>query len=72
MRALATWREEHICPSCGWPKEICQAPATEFAVEVPLPTRCHVTTAMRRAQADYAKKSGANPEGLLWSARLRE
>lgn len=72
MRARAAWVDEHLCPSCGWPKEICQAPETEFAVEVPAPTRCHVTTAMRRAQKDYASKTGANPEGLLWAATLRD
>lgn len=72
MRALATWRDEHICPSCGWPKAVCQAPETEFALEVPPPTRCHVTTAMRRAQKDYAKQDGANPEGLTWRAKFRD
>ena len=71
MRSLAKWRDEHICPSCGWPKEICQSPEAEFGLEVPPPTRCHVTTALRRAQKAYNEDPTANPDGLLWAARLR-
>ena len=71
MRALEHYRTEMICPSCGWPKEICQDPMTEFKVEVPPPTRCHVTTALRNAQKAASEKSNAGAEGLLWAARLR-
>lgn len=72
MLALQEWRREHICPMCGWPKEICQDPAAEFNIEVPAPTRCHVTTAMRRTQEDYRAQPGARPDGLLWSAAIRQ
>ncbi len=71
MRALAAWRDEHICPSCGWPKAICQDPMAEWYVEVPDPTRCHVTTALRRAQNAYSDRKGSNPDGLLWGARIK-
>ncbi len=71
MLALQAWRDEHICPLCGWPKAVCQDPAREFDTEVPAPTRCHITTALRRAQKAYGEQQGANPEGLLWAAQLK-
>lgn len=72
MRALEQYRREQVCPSCGWPKAVCQAPETEFRLEVLAPTRCHVSTAISAAQRDYAKGEHARPEGLLWAARLRD
>lgn len=70
MLALQHWRES-ICPSCGWPKAICQDPTTEFRLNVPLPTRCHVTTAVDRAQESYSSLPGARLGGLLWRAEIR-
>lgn len=66
MLALETWKSERLCPLCGQPREVCQAPETEFALEVPLPTRCHVTTAVRRAQEARAKHPGEHDDALLW------
>ncbi|GAB3166599.1 hypothetical protein GCM10027059_25790 [Myceligenerans halotolerans] len=71
MLSLAAWRTEHVCPLCGMPREICQAPETEFNLEVPLPTRCHVTTAIKRAQAARAKAPGEHDDALLWGAGLK-
>ncbi|GIG27191.1 hypothetical protein Cde04nite_34350 [Cellulomonas denverensis] len=71
MLALAEWRDKHICPLCGWPREVCQDPALSLGgVEVPPPTRCHITTEMRRQQKAFSDLPGANMEGLLWSARV--
>lgn len=71
MLALEHWRTEQVCSLCGWPKAICQDPATEFAVEVPVPTRCHVTTALRRAQKARAEDKTSESDGLVWAAQMR-
>jgi hypothetical protein len=44
---------------------------TEFSVEV-IRSRCHVRTALARAQAEYGKTVGATPEGVLWLTRIKE
>lgn len=73
MVALAAYRRDEICPLCGWPRKICQAPETEWALDVPLPTRCHVTTAINRAQEGRAAGGGGKHDGaLLWGARIKE
>jgi hypothetical protein len=72
MVALATYRRTEICPLCGWPREVCQAAETEWALDVPLPTRCHVTTAIHRAQeARSSMGGGAHDEALLWGAQVK-
>lgn len=71
MRARTEWREEHICPMCGYPREVCQDPATEWALDDPDPIRCHVTTRLFAARAAYAKNPTANPDGLLWVSRFK-
>lgn len=73
MRALAYWREQMICPLCGWPKEICQDTSPEVVNRTSAlpPERCNVTTVLRAAQKHYADQPGANPEGLLWRAEVR-
>lgn len=73
MLALNEWREKHLCPLCGWPKEICQDPTNEgqFVAEG---YRCHVTTAIRRAQ-DALRNPGVGADAMphqdavTWSAR---
>lgn len=72
MLALDTWKTDRVCPLCGLAREVCQAPETEFALDVGLPTRCHVTTAIRRAQAARAKHPGEHDDALLWSAQVRD
>lgn len=42
---------------------------TEFKVFVPAPTRCHIRTALARAQKAW---EGPDQDGLLWGARIRE
>lgn len=73
MTALAKWRHDEVCPLCGWPREICQAPETEWSLEVPLPTRCHVTTAIRRAQDGRTSAGGSkHDDALLYGARFKD
>lgn len=70
MLALQQWRDEELCPLCGRPKDVCQDPSAEFAFEVPPPTRCHITTALRQAQDTYMKGPHADhPDALLWNVK---
>lgn len=72
MLALAEWEATEVCPMCGWPKDVCQARESENALEVPPPTRCHVVTAIRRAQE--ARQSGPaakHDDALIWGAQLK-
>lgn len=69
MLALAEWEASEVCPMCGWPKAICQARETENLLQVPPPTRCHVTTAIKRAQEGRAAGGGGkHDDALIWSA----
>lgn len=75
MLALDAWRDKSICPLCGMDKSICQSAEAEFRVSVPPPTRCHVTTAIRREQAARQAQygsGGAHEDALLWSATVRD
>jgi hypothetical protein len=68
MAALGEY-EKTLCGHCGLPREICEAPTAEWNVRVPAPTRCHVTTAIMRAQealGDGVKQPGA----LKWGFTL--
>lgn len=72
MLALDAREQEETCPLCGWPREVCQARETENLLEVPLPTRCHVTTAIKRAQeARGAAGGGKHDDALIWGAKLK-
>lgn len=72
MIALETYRRDELCPLCGRPKQICQDPEAEFAFSVPPPTRCHVTTTLRRAQKTYMDGPHADhPDALLWGVALK-
>jgi len=69
MLALEQYRREVLCPcGCGYPAEISQDPATEFAIRVPPPTRCHIRTALAQEQKDSEDRP--TPEGLLWGVEL--
>lgn len=73
MVAAEAYRRQEICHLCGWPKAICQSRDAENGLTVPPPTRCHVTTAIKRAQE--ARQSGPaakHDDALLWGARLKE
>lgn len=73
MLALDTWEQDELCPLCGWPKEICHARETETMLEVPAPTRCHVTTAIKRAQDGRTQQGGGKyDDALIWGARLKD
>lgn len=72
MLAYEAWERDEVCPLCGWPKDVCQARETETLLEVPLPTRCHVTTAIKRAQDGRSSQGGTkHDDALLWGARLK-
>ncbi len=67
MLALAEY-EDGLCPRCGMPREICQAPESEGRVTVPPPSRCHVTTAILGAQKGYAENE--HPTALSFEATV--
>ena len=72
MTALAAYQRDEICPLCGWPKDVCQAPESEWLIDATLPTRCHTTTAIKRAQeARAAGGGGKYDDALLWGAELK-
>ena len=72
MLGLAEYRATEQCPTCGGPKWVCQAPEAETGWEAALPTRCHITTTVRRAQKAYADSNpAAFPEALSWGARRK-
>ena len=73
MLALAQWRDEDLCPLCGWPKVICQDPMTEFKAHTLPPVRCQITTTINRAQAEWGEKAnGGYPEAMLWGAQVKD
>lgn len=67
MLALERWRTERLCPLCGYPKDVCQAPEFTYRYDVDAPVRCRVTTAIRQAQrgGDYA-----DPDALIFQASV--
>lgn len=67
MLALAQYRATEQCPRCGGPKWICQSAEAESAYEAGDPVRCHVTTAVLRAQKDYTDSPHApHEQALIW------
>ncbi|MBM0277807.1 hypothetical protein [Micromonospora tarensis] len=68
MAALAAHRSGR-CPSCGGDAAVCCAPDGDGAFVVPPPTRCHVTTALAVAQAQY--QDSPQPQALLWHVERR-
>lgn len=72
MDALRWWRDEYLCPcGCGFPVEVAQDPMTEFRVQVPNPTRCHVRTALIRAREGDRESKRQQPDALLYAAQVR-
>lgn len=74
MLGLEEYRSQVLCPcGCGYPAEVSQDPMAEFRSTVGPPVRCHVRTALERAQTQYRE---SNPKalmgGLLWSAEVRD
>lgn len=70
MLALEDYRRNVLCPcGCGYPAEVSQDPMTEFRAYAG-PVRCHVRTALVRAQKD--QQGVPHPEGRLWVAKLRD
>lgn len=63
MVELERWRRENVCPLCGSPVEICQAPEGAFVFGTEPPVRCRVTTALRDAQK--AAKELPHPDALI-------
>jgi hypothetical protein len=72
MLGLRRYRQTEVCPRCGGPKIVCQSPDAENAFESPPPTRCHVSTAIMRAQdAFMASNHSPQEQALVWGARTR-
>lgn len=69
MVALAAYEDDELCPVCGGPKSVCQAPENEGRFETGPPVRCHVTTAISQAQEAY--KDARAPRALMWGARFK-
>lgn len=73
MIALERYRHEHLCPLCGGPKEVCQAPYGKYTYAAGAPIRCNVMTAIRQAQRAGGDHKDADaliypPEIKPWGA----
>lgn len=66
--ALAEYRS-YRCPSCGGDIRECADPEADDRYTVPVPGRCHATTALLIAQKKYAEQPQS--EALLWRAERR-
>ena len=69
MLALAEFEDEELCPVCGGPRSVCQAPENEGRFSVPPPTRCFVATAIADAREPYQKAK--QPQALMFGAYLK-
>lgn len=69
MISLERYRREHICPLCGGPKEVCQAPYGTFVYSAGVPIRCHVTTAIRQAQRAGGSREDA--DALIYPPEIK-
>lgn len=72
MLGLKRYRETERCPRCGGPKWICQDRAAESEWTSGPPARCHITTAVRRAQKSYRDgPHTAHEDALVWNVTRR-
>lgn len=70
MLALQYYRAG-LCPKCGSPIEECHAPENEGRYKVPLPERCHKTTALHAASEPYrTNKDVKAADALLYRVEL--
>lgn len=69
MLALERWRRENLCPLCGYPTEVCQAPYGTLVIDVDAPVRCNITTAIRGKQSEH--KGTAHADALIYRPRVR-
>jgi hypothetical protein len=60
-----------LCSVCGGPAYLCQDPEREFDWTIDEPTRCHRTTAIRKAQAALDEETNPHQDALAWRAGLR-
>lgn len=65
MVELERWRRQNLCPLCGFPKEVCQAPYGTYVYGTGEPVRCNVTTALRAAQKEH--QGSPHPDALIHS-----
>lgn len=75
MLALQYYRDG-LCPLCGMPASICQAPENELRVKASDPVRCHFTTQIGvRRDAQVGGKNGKakpnQPQALMYTAELK-
>lgn len=69
MTALERFRREDLCPLCGGPKSICQAPYGEYLYGTDPPIRCNVMTAIRQAQS--TRREDKHADALIFPPRVR-
>lgn len=66
--ALAKYRAETLCPSCGMDRAVCRAYENDGKITIES-ERCHVTTALSRKQsADTKNEQVEHAGGLVYTA----
>lgn len=68
MLSLEQYKNEKLCPLCGMPKEVCQAPYGTYVYSAGDPIRCNVTTAIRQRQKDDGET--AHSDALIYPPRI--
>lgn len=69
MLGLQRYRDRERCPRCGGPAWICQASEAEHEWRAAVPVRCHITTAIQRAQKAYRDlPHQPHEDALVWTA----
>lgn len=68
LLALKDWRTDTLCPLCGQPKEVCQAPYGEYVYGTTPPVICRITEALDTARKEWSKHP--TPGALLHFPRV--
>jgi hypothetical protein len=69
MIALAQFHDQ-LCPKCGFPTRICHDPSIEWRTSAE-PERCHIATAVARAQEQAQKENRPYTQALNWKLKIR-
>lgn len=67
MLALGFWEDTEVCPRCGGPKDLCQAPDARFVADPPI--RCHRTDAVEREHAAWQADERDHMRALIPNIR---
>lgn len=72
MQALQHYRDEVLCPLCGWPKSVCRSYEADGNIDVSY-ERCHVTAALGRRQKAAAQDETVEfPESFAYMAKVHQ